>query len=1384
MINHSNLFHKLFKFLLSIHFCLLYICKPFIFIRKPFIYIYKLFIHIYKLFKFFFNEREMNQQFFEHDEDVQMTRPNSKGIRNQFFLFMTILKNAEYVSISFSIFTLFADLIINIFFSIYPILPYVHDEVKTDPDTISIFPPTSLLYYFSPGFISTDIWIFFSLGIIIITVVSFFLCLYKPTLAINLHWVLNSQVHIILIPFVSLSFSFCLFSFNSHHLFSWFFNALMILLATLYIPYLVITCLLFCFDTNSILRPNPIFAEWFYGNSIFVPALSGIQAICNSFCTRVPLYYSDILFIFVAVIHLLYLIHVLYKMPFIIAVVNQFVATNCSFVVIMNIAAVVIMSTLQSEFDPWIISLVPVLYTSLFFFIYYLSEHWRNSTYRFLEQFDQSVGDFTVDAIQITLTSYHSEHQIQLIIRDSFLSANKNVLSQHFLQYCLQLYPKSQWLLSTVSFLYSIVWSANPALYRVLLHLSSLNIFNALPAFVIYQCVYSLMQSSKEEVSPIIKRDLMKYRRVLALYAEQHEMFWSSAANSDFNSFSTAISEVVDCNRELSVKLRNLIIKYPFCPSVRLEASLYYSDIQHDYKESAKAFQKYIELTESNESVSRQLFRDFFTLFPITRPLSDSLHFDEKKKNESNDLIFISFNETHEYASRYMLPPFKDSFYSLCQAFSMPKHRKIYDINFDRARLLTYKILYAISIIIYVCLFVMYLETCKRIVEKTRLFQTRVNYINKTLAFRKDALTCYMDSMVIYNYYMKNELIDVDEDFKTFILNHLYDTYNSLLGYKYILNDDHVLDDIIPHMPNCESLNCTFSFIFGHLHNIATYYSSNSHEFYNSPGYTPSMLFRSVINIVNLTDYVYSQFASQHINSLQNLKEYVGQYVLSLIIIIVLSFVILVCCFELIGNRLYKNLFAVINTVPNSVLKEVAQMFKKIELFVGCKKIEKKLYTKFKSIIPFTLYYILLLIFPLMVGIVIFIHQDAKYTYKMPPHITYFDESQSFVFILSIHEYKLLKNYTSLNGTKVYANFNKSCIHNINNYDDSNLIPKIKLMELLTSKYVQIFYYVCSIISLLLFIIYVKEGFRNVYLFHIMHQFIQYIPENSWKVNPVLRILTRGVLLSNDKVYKFRNDLSQTDVSKVLNICRLKFKNNGKIYGIKGNINNFLGFRPSSLNDLERRLIELNPESEKQINQYFKEKSDQVRSVTFNGINEVNIYFSKNKSSFIIMDNSSHFALNEIIRKINVIKYPLALKSNQINKPFIAILEGIEFFKIIDICEGFDVRDRRNKVVIIDNDNNIEKQKALIKNIKLLDNLAQGKCVICNEGTLFVLGSKVMFPAVKSRIFGSCYEAAKQISKILKLGQVAYPTSLLETEELNTFVFNGPDVSISLVVYN
>jgi hypothetical protein len=98
--------------------------------------------------------------------------------------------------------------------------------------------------------------------------------------------------------------------------------------------------------------------------------------------------------------------------------------------------------------------------------------------------------------------------------------------------------------------MFALVWGFNSTTYRVLLNLISIDDMNPVASLMLFQCIYAYQQSSSD-VSPMIIREIWKSRKMMAKYAEQHKVFWASAAKLDFDKFRESISGVCDCVRKL-----------------------------------------------------------------------------------------------------------------------------------------------------------------------------------------------------------------------------------------------------------------------------------------------------------------------------------------------------------------------------------------------------------------------------------------------------------------------------------------------------------------------------------------------------------------------------------------------------------------------------------------------------------------------------------------------------------------------------------------------------------------------------------------------------------------------------------------------------------------
>ena len=1312
----------------------------------------------------------MFQPQFEREEIVTTGKRNRMNLRNSFFLFATALKSAGVSSYPTAIFTLIADLCLSVFVEILPMVQQINPSTTTVNSGLTVFPRSEYLQVLTPTLIPTGVWLGISIVLMLFALVCFAISLHSPEMVVHLWWAICPQVHLILIPFVTISFGFSITfvitdNWNSPIGYTTLF------VVCLFPFYLVLTCLLFFVETNSLLRPNPIFSEWLYGFGFFYPIWVVIGSLFCSICHHLSTRNSIILLGICGILQLSCGIWLFYKMPFILPLTNQLIAAKALGMFCVNALSIAVILT-SLPIGTWMIVIIPLILITCFLLSYTISEKRRNNMHQFLKQFDTSVSEFTVDVIRMTLAAtIHSENEFQWVLRESFLSGNVDILSQSFVQSCLQIYPSSQWLLSMVTFLFAVVWGTNSSVYRVLLHLMSVNQLNPIASLVLFQCIYAYQQSSKD-VSPMIMREISKCRKLMSQYAERHRAFWASAANSDLKVFRESISGVCDCVRQLKSSLRMLEVKFPFCPAVHLELSLYYADIRHNYVNSSKHFQIYESLVEDKGGIVHALYTQFTDRFPIT---STRLHGNDPKKergkNQKNELVFLSFHDKHEHASRCVIPPLKDSYFSLCQTYSVSQKQAKMAINFDRARLFAFKVMFVASIIVISSFTVVNIFLVNDYVEAMSLYDNLIYNINGTLAFRRYVLACYMDILLIQNFQANTFSLQIDEatneSFREFLTAHFTRAYDRMLEYKYMV-DDMNNTDISYDLPECQSLNCTFSYLFGSLHAVSNFYVMGNSDL----DLSPLELEKSVDDLLNLTDYIFLRLSDARIAMVNDVRDYARLSVYVMASLVPISFLIFLILFKYMAKRLHQDLFLVISTVPASILNDVASIFDKITRFTGYNVKMPPSHIEAKGWFAVAAVSIVNLIVPIYLTMrVLSVFPVESSVVPPPTPINMSDASQFVAFSTAYSEFSMnIRNNVSVT-VEMGQDFGPGCVHGLTRNGNETSLLFVGIPEPVTSEIITITS-LASVLALIFLIIFIVHEVSLIATFQMMQYFLKYIPEKARNSNPVLQMLTKGTKVPMTQVEEFRKDAFDFVFNDEKFGCILYFDKSGNLVHTRGNPSQFLPYVPSNLNDIQQQLINNNCGTVAQIRAFFEEaKRGQVapKSISFKPYSEMTLAFSHKGSVLLLANNSRHYIVNQQIRTMQNIHYRSQNQSETLEHGAVIIFKTQDALmrqKLKALATAdFEIRDMRyKKLVFVKKLQNITSDLRLVVEFVISAHqfLRNGVGTCAFGGPLFIFGKSAGFPVIRNRLYGIPYELAREMVSYVETGQVMIQKELFD----------------------
>jgi hypothetical protein len=294
--------------------------------------------------------------------------------------------------------------------------------------------------------------------------------------------------------------------------------------------------------------------------------------------------------------------------------------------------------------------------------------------------------------------------------------------------------------------------------------------------------------------------------------------------------------------------LKNL---YPFCPPVRLQLSLYYADVQFDYVRSSEHFSAWERLRENKGEMTSSFYQCLVQLFPLSEA-----NFDEDKATPQvlKGKVFLSFHHKHEHVSRTIMLAIRDSYFSPCMSWSRSEGEVDAEINCDRKRLLYFKLAFFGTLAVLVTGMITDFVLLLTFFLDLRNVELIGNILQKTAEFTSRVLSAEMYALMSHDFPHRLELNKTtSEALWAFLGAHLQVVYEELIDYKSAVD---ALTDLplVWSLQNCTGVNCTFSHMFGSLHNIGNYYRVRPGRQF-LPDYSPETLHKSVENLLRLSKY-------------------------------------------------------------------------------------------------------------------------------------------------------------------------------------------------------------------------------------------------------------------------------------------------------------------------------------------------------------------------------------------------------------------------------------------------------------------------------------------------------------------------------------------------
>lgn len=1164
-------------------------------------------------------------------EITQFEKP-SKGFKWSLYKFGVLYKNASFDNYIFTIILLILETFTQVFPSIYPLL-----FVSTGLSSLGYLEPTNI-YEFSrifslltPGLFHTDTWLYIMILFYVLVFCVTFFCYRDPKLLLYLHIVLNSRIHMIIMPLVGGSVGYCIHMCIGKSLINIWVCALIIIMT---IPYIVIISVLYFLDSNSITKPVFIIAEWFKGYMFFTPFFTLIVSICNFQCIYFPKIVRHVYFGLLFIICVLISIGFHRKMPMILFFSNEFISMKVILVGILAICSNILME-IHSEYAFIIYTCVPILSAVIFIFIHLIFERKRKGVQQILTQLNVSSNEsLTVDTIASTLELIHSENTIEIIVKEGLLSGNKIILSDVFMQFCLEKMPKNEWFLAYITFLYGVVFNTDHDVYQFILHLLSLDVFSIPTEYILYQYVYCFNQTSQIE-SPMLARKLHKYRLLTLKFISAHRKFWIAAYNQDYDSFKDAHYQYFASYLNLFNEIQTIKLMFPYSAEAHCEQCLFYADFMGNIKKADQEFKICQALLNSeNQYVATHMFFGFSLFFPGARRIT-------KNDVMDTEYHFMSFQDNYENSQRQGLSlPLKDPYLtSLTHTFIMSKNTQSIQFKYDVFQFNLFRTLLILSCIIYIILLFFHFNFRDNVIGAQSTFNSLVDFINGTIQFRMNINIAIFEMILLTNL-ENNKTNDYASNDQLFshVLTHFNSIVMKLQDFKASL-DRYESQLLIENLSisNCHMEPCTFTNIFGIFHRYCTLYMYTNSNFSAIDNITDTELNSLSNDLDKLTSFIYYSLVGKYYNSTDTYIEGILHDSISLSSIeIIWGLIVSIIC-SIIILRMKRNVFDIVKTAQQPIIQFIATKFDKVIEF------DQKQIPGFENynipfVIPFFIVlYIIMAIFPIIIIVQSYKHLDPrKISGKISPIIQPSETNNYLMYIMANLDY--------LFYTRDKNKSDSASLENVFLMECSDCLPDPLVY---VAKSIDLCFWLTTVISLIIFVFYVRSVVHEIYMFVFRKYLLQFLPVTAARSNPVLSLLVEGKKVGPNEVSNFLSDV-KTIPPDFRFFCLFMYNDLDEITQTLGKPEQIMTIRPKNLTDVLTYIFQFDVNRD-DVMQFFKDKQlNKPLCVSVSDNQELLFMFNNEPNCLLVKKDVYN---SEVIDRIRIYRHIIKTMSDTRRNP-------------------------------------------------------------------------------------------------------------------------------------
>lgn len=1208
--------------------------------------------------------------------------------------------------------------------------------------------------------------VMFVLDLLIIWVlISFLVCWKSPRKTRHGRWLFDMFLHLTFLPWVSGFAGFACWmvirkSFDD--------NPPLFIVSCITIPlfFLYVAFVVAVMFVNSITLINPTsqFASWFQGKTCLLTLCDAAMAACYFQYTRMNVHVFQAICCIFVIIQLTVIIILLSRLPFVSVFYNEFYATKYTVMLINNVFSVISYYYLK-HMRLFTFAVIPFI--SVFIWIIYHGIVRRRlfMQEKILGQLELDVDNGTLQEIQTSLEAVKTEKQYRFFIQTGLIFGNRAICCEPFIEYVLDKFPKSEWLVSYVIFIYATLRVVNSDVYRFALHLLSLDVFGFSCQNLLFQVIYCSMQMSKME-SPIIVRELDSYKLMFYNFTVVHRLFWLSSTHASLSSFRVSLFRVIRMYQDLRNRINELAELYPFSTTVLFHKTVFESDCNYDYREASYCFKKAMYMViHGLNYVTSTFYQGYNMLMHTTRRMVGKFEF-----VDTGEYVFISMNNEHEKAVRQTTEySTKDkTFNAMTHWYKIHKKDVHPRFNILNKQIACMKVSIVMTICVFFIMFVMNIHFGSLLAGDVASYVELKDIINTTVAFRYHTNVALLQSSAIYHcwdgtYWNITDEVETDQDeielytqqlrLTTLTLYMLRCRYDRAEQFAGLINS--------AQAENCDGTPCDFRYLFGRVFQMLRFSYENRDEAKQFLNEKHEQLYEFGPKLNSLFDKIYESLKKE-------LQKYVIRDRMSPIYggvlcgIIVLFWLSCVISFQVTVNESIFVLYSIVKTVQPPVAKHISLVYESLtrtsqRQFKGTWNKDPAL-----VIIMLTLSVILLLTFP-VAEFIAFATVNATVTVpeSLPPQ-AYLNPNNEFMFAMKA------KNALALNTSEFMAKLNMT---QLNMYfgDDwlseyKSLSVDFELWDRLSVFYDNVSFdlilwiaVVLAVASLILFILHLVFLFRVHGNLRNSRRVFNYIPLIATRTNPTIRNLSFGEQITAKDVKSFVNALEK-EPDAFESFCVIYFGDNGRVVMVKGHPADYIGFTPKHI-DQVREFCENYADTPEHVPKFFDHEEEFTKLyISYEG-NSKYLFTFTNEQTLMIEDISDTYSLAEQDKIIEAVANEITAVQNTKLEDIPQSITVVATLHTSDpdaVCNVFGTKmtvyDRRNGRVVLA----CEQAKAnevvnlLINNGRSLTPVS----IVCDIGEMKVNPIDQKGYAMKPRCYGELYSRLTLLADMTPIGRV------------------------------